>query len=158
MILPTLISVSVAPGSYFFCAPAVLATDTARSPASAADLTWLKTRWCIIVLPDVLAEAQAVLLWGSLMSRRMECRRSMHDWGDVASDAFAAIFRTAEETNAPGSSFKERASEGPRARTVKRGACKPIIVKRLRTKAKVHESSPEGALVYRKPPCRQSLP
>jgi hypothetical protein len=30
----------------------------------------------------------------------------MHDWGDVASDAFAAIFRRAEETIAPGSSLK----------------------------------------------------
>jgi len=30
----------------------------------------------------------------------------MHDWGDVASDAFAAIFRRAEETIASGSSLK----------------------------------------------------
>jgi hypothetical protein len=30
----------------------------------------------------------------------------MHDWGDVASDAFAAIFRRAEETIASGSGLK----------------------------------------------------
>src|SRR6267142_4328735 len=64
MMLPILISVSVAPGSYFFCALAALATDATRSPASAMVLAWLKTRWCIIVLPDVLAEAQAVLSLG----------------------------------------------------------------------------------------------
>jgi hypothetical protein len=45
----------------------------------------------------VLAGAQAVFVVGSLMSRRIECRRSMHDWIDVASDAFAGIFRAAAE-------------------------------------------------------------
>jgi hypothetical protein len=49
----------------------------------------------------VLAEAQAVFLSGSLMSRRIECERSMHDWDDVASNGFAAIFRAAEETMRP---------------------------------------------------------
>jgi hypothetical protein len=29
----------------------------------------------------------------------------MHDWGDVASDRFAAIFRAAEGTLRPGSGF-----------------------------------------------------
>jgi hypothetical protein len=51
----------------------------------------------IIVLPDVLAEAQAVFLRGSLVSRRIERRRSMHDWDRVASNAFVGIFRTAED-------------------------------------------------------------
>src|ERR1700676_3553922 len=96
MMLPILISVSVAPGSYFFCALAVLAAATARSPASAIVLAWLKTRCGIIVLPDVLAEAQAVFV-GSLVSRRIECGLSMHDCGGVASDGSAAIFRRAEE-------------------------------------------------------------
>jgi len=41
MMLPTLISVSVAPGSYFFCALAALAKAIVKSPASAADLTQL---------------------------------------------------------------------------------------------------------------------
>jgi hypothetical protein len=50
---------------------------------------------CIIVLPDVLAEAQAILM-GRLLSHRIECRRSMHSWAGVASNAFAAIFREAE--------------------------------------------------------------
>jgi hypothetical protein len=31
-------------------------------------------------------------LMGQLVSRRIECRRSMHDWGDVASDALVDIF------------------------------------------------------------------
>src|ERR1700721_4576922 len=97
MMLPILISVSVAPGSYFFCAWAVLATATATSPASSIDLAWLKTRWCIIVLPDVLTEAQAASLWGSSLSRRTECGFSMHDRAGVASEGFAAIFRKAEE-------------------------------------------------------------
>jgi hypothetical protein len=35
----------------------------------------------------------------------------MHDWGDVASDAIAAIFRTAEETIASGSSFHSSEQE-----------------------------------------------
>ncbi|WP_167558560.1 hypothetical protein [Bradyrhizobium canariense] len=61
------------------------------------DLAELETWWCIIVLPDVLAEAQAVFLAGSFLSRRIECEASMHDWFDVASDAFAVNFRRAEE-------------------------------------------------------------
>ena len=64
--LPILISVSVAPGSYFFCALAALAKDAAskhcKAKRLAVILAWLKTRWCIIVLPDVLAEAQAVFV------------------------------------------------------------------------------------------------
>jgi hypothetical protein len=35
----------------------------------------------------------------------------MHDRGDVASDAFAAIFRSAEETIASGSSFHSSEQE-----------------------------------------------
>src|SRR5436190_21299044 len=62
MMLPILISVSVAPGSYFFWALAVVATATASSPASATDVAWFKVRLCIIVLPDVLAEAHAVFV------------------------------------------------------------------------------------------------
>jgi hypothetical protein len=60
----------------------------------------LKTWVRIIVLPDVLAEAQAVFLRGSLVSRRIECGRSMHDWDGLASHALVGIFRKAEE-NAP---------------------------------------------------------
>src|ERR1700727_3112284 len=96
MMLPILISVSVTPGSYFFCASAALATATARTPASKADLAWLRTWWGIIVLPDVLAEARAVS-GGSLVSRRIECAPTMHARGDVASDGVAAIFRAAEQ-------------------------------------------------------------
>src|SRR5882757_5564781 len=62
MMLPILISVSVAPGSYFFWALAVLAIATASSPANATDMAWFKIRWCIFVLPDVLAEAHAVFI------------------------------------------------------------------------------------------------
>src|ERR1700726_4387068 len=115
MMLPILISVSVAPGSYFFCAWAVLATATATSPASSIDLAWLKTRWCIIVLPDVLAEAQAVFVGAALVSRRIECEGSMHDWGGVASNRSAAMFRRAKQVAA-----RFRVLERPPiARTVK---------------------------------------
>jgi hypothetical protein len=62
----------------------------------------------------VLAEAQAVFVVGSLMSRRIECRRSMHDWIDVASDAFAGIFRGAAEIIA-----SQLPNDEMRARTVK---------------------------------------
>jgi hypothetical protein len=54
----------------------------------------------------VLAEAQAVFVVGSFMSRRIECGRSMHDWTDVASDASAGIFREAAEAIASGSSLQ----------------------------------------------------
>src|SRR6476660_5584976 len=72
MMLPILISESVAPGSYFFCAFAAPVSATASSPAIAADWTWLKSWWCIIVLPDVKAAALAVLIFGQLgVSRRI---------------------------------------------------------------------------------------
>src|SRR4029077_904081 len=97
MMLPILISVSVAPGSYFFCAWAVVAATAATRPASAIVLAWLKTRWCIIVLPDVLADGSCSLDYGQLgVSRRIECTASMHDWDRVATNGFAAIFRWAE--------------------------------------------------------------
>src|SRR5260370_9397344 len=111
MMLPILISVSVAPGSYRFCAWALLASATARTPTRLKDLAWLKTRWCIIVLPDVMAEAQAASLWGSSLSRRTECQFSMHDRGGVASDGFAAIFRKAEEAVCVRFPFPRRPAE-----------------------------------------------
>src|ERR1700730_12074807 len=67
MMLPTLISVSVAPGSYFFWACAVVAAAIATSPASAIVLAWLKTRWCITVLPDVLADGSCSLDYGAAL-------------------------------------------------------------------------------------------
>jgi hypothetical protein len=111
MMLPILISVSVAPGSYFFWAVAELATATANSPASAADvakdlavdlatgLTRLKAWQCIIVLPEVLAAAHAVFIVGQLgePSDSMQ-ERSMHDWDYVTSAAFGRNFRTMEQT------------------------------------------------------------
>jgi hypothetical protein len=39
----------------------------ASSPASTVVMAWLKTRWRIIVLPDVLAEAQATSFAGQLV-------------------------------------------------------------------------------------------
>ena|SRR6478752_2466455 len=107
MMLPILISVSVAPGSYFFWALAELARAVANSPASAAevakdlaiDLTRLKAWQCIIVLPDVLAAARAVFVVGQLgePSDSMQ-ERSMHDWDYVTSAAFGGNFRTMEQT------------------------------------------------------------
>jgi hypothetical protein len=73
----------------------------------------LKTWVRIIVLPDVLAEAQAVFLRGSLVSRRIECERSMHDWDGLASHALVGIFRKAEE-NAPPRPVPVRRSAGQR--------------------------------------------
>src|SRR3954452_3865883 len=67
MMFPTLISVSVAPGSYFFCAWAAVANASPTTPASATDLACLNRR-CIIVLPDVLADGSGSLCTGSLMS------------------------------------------------------------------------------------------
>src|SRR4051794_23184820 len=78
MMLPILISVSVAPGSYFFCALAALATATAKNPANARYVAWLKTRWCIIVLPDVLADGSCSLnFWGSLGEPSDQCRKTV---------------------------------------------------------------------------------
>jgi hypothetical protein len=34
---------------------------------------------------------------GNLVSRRIECGGSMHDWAGVASDALADIFRATED-------------------------------------------------------------
>src|SRR5215472_4965933 len=58
MMLPILISVSVAPGSYFLvCAPALLASAVASSTANAIlpgfFLASFKTRSCMVVPPDV---------------------------------------------------------------------------------------------------------
>src|SRR5581483_9772755 len=92
--LPILISVLVAPGSYFFCAWAVVTSAPAMMAASAIFLASLKTRSCIIVLPD--AAAQFV----GLSSRRTECAFSMHDWDRLASNRFAAIFRNAGSRSA----------------------------------------------------------
>src|ERR1700726_2726718 len=107
MMLPILRSLSVAPGSYFFSACAVPAMAVASSPASTVVMAWLKTRWRIIVLPDVLAEAQPPLSRGSSLSRRAECTLSMHDRCEVASDGLAAIFRRTEGALS-GSALRER--------------------------------------------------
>jgi hypothetical protein len=40
--------------------------------------------------------ALAVFISGSLVSRRIECVSSMHDWELVTSERFAAIFRGAD--------------------------------------------------------------
>jgi hypothetical protein len=90
---------------------------------------------CIIVLPDVAA-AQS-FLWGSLVSRRIECVSSMHDWTGVASDASAAIFRGTEDVlavTAAGLRFFKRGDAT--ASTVKCGGRKPAMMRVLRTKAK----------------------
>jgi hypothetical protein len=49
--------------------------------------------------------AHAVLFFGSLGSRRIECSSSMHDRGEVASGGYAVIFRWAE---GPGSAIGEQ--------------------------------------------------
>src|SRR5258708_30483088 len=77
MMLPTLISVSVAPGSYFFCACAVPAPAVTSSAAKAIFFRFFfrfflassMTRSCIIVLPDVLGrcDGSCSLLFGQLV-------------------------------------------------------------------------------------------
>src|SRR5579864_2913003 len=72
MMLPILISVSVAPGSYFFCACALPAIAIASSEASATDLAKLKTWLCIIVLPELRADGLGGHLSAALPSRRID--------------------------------------------------------------------------------------
>ena len=142
--LPILISVSVAPGSYFFCALAALATAIASRPArpqlfgvaqddGGASLSSLN------VLERAGPWAHAVFL-GSLLSRRIECARSMHDWGAVASGAFGRKFRGAEE----------RAADfaAPAARTVKCCAGEARRVATLRTKGRYTINPAQKALWY----------
>src|SRR6202165_6223373 len=68
---------------------------------------------------------------------------SMHVRDDVASNAPAIIFR--------GTVGGSRSRSETRAMTVKCSTRKASMMPALRIKATVHESSPEGALVYRKP-------
>ena len=83
------------------------------------------------------------------MSRRIECRSAVCTIGiDVASKRLAANFRQS------GTISRFRREAGKRARTIKRSAAQRRMMMTLRTKAVVHESGPEGALVYRKPSCR----
>src|ERR1700712_888843 len=82
MMLPIFIAVSVAPGSYFFWAEAVLANEAISRPASATDLAF-KAWVYIIVLPDVLAAARASVAQFVMPSDK--CTGSMHDCHGVAS-------------------------------------------------------------------------
>src|SRR5581483_2793669 len=142
MMLPILISVAVAPGSYFLvCASALPASAVASSAANTTfpgiPLRSLGTRACIVVLP----EATTRFCPGSVPSRRTECAISMHDWNRVGSNCF---FRGAEVWT--------RCSSGvASARTVKRGCCKARMIPALRTKVLIHEPGAKGALVHRKP-------
>src|SRR3954468_5308538 len=102
MMLPTLISVSVAPGSYFFCALAALATASAKS-ATATDLACLKTRWRIIVLPDLLAEGSGSLWNGQHGEPSDRMRRSVCTI-EVALPAGAWLVFSAERKQAAGCS------------------------------------------------------
>src|SRR3954462_13441680 len=145
MILPILISASVAPGSYFFCALAGLATAHARSPASAKDLAWLKTRWCIIVLPDVLAEAQASLCgaaWRALgLNAGAVCTIEMA----LPPTACCYFYETKDPC------VGSNSSAATSARTIKCSAREPGIMEKSSDEGLGRESCPEGALVYRKP-------
>src|SRR4051812_24381754 len=90
MILPILTSVSVAPGSYFFCADALLASAVASKVAIAMDLAWLKALLGIVVLPDVWADGSNSLVEGCFDEPSDQCHLSMHDRGVVTSDGIAA--------------------------------------------------------------------
>src|ERR1700722_12901439 len=99
MILPILISVSVAPGSYRFCAAAGPVAAPARNPASTANWAERMISVRTIVLPDAesdrWSEAQSSYgaSWRALGSNAPQ---SMHDWKGVASHAFVGIVRRAE--------------------------------------------------------------
>src|SRR2546421_10274161 len=80
MMLPILISASVAPGSYFFCALAVPASAIASSPANAMEAVWFKTRWCIIVLPDVSCRGSDRLMEQLGEPRIMRNQYARLDW------------------------------------------------------------------------------
>src|SRR3954454_13345516 len=86
MMLPILISVSVAPGSYFFCAEAPLASAVAIKAAIAMDVAWPKALLCIVVLPDVLADGSnslvraALMSLGSMPSQYARSRRRYQRW------------------------------------------------------------------------------
>src|ERR1700753_1191935 len=79
MILPILISVSVAPGSYFFCALAVVADIATIDAAIAATTTRLLTGTGIIssaafyLVPDI----SAGILCASFASRSGPCKRRL---------------------------------------------------------------------------------
>src|ERR1700751_444849 len=96
MILPILISVSVAPGSYFFSACALPARAIASSPASMSLLTWLKSKSCITVPPGVSRWLRQFLM-EQLLEPSDQCEdeyarmRSRCQRG-----AFLVIFRLAE--------------------------------------------------------------
>jgi len=90
MMFPTLISVSVAPGSYFFCAEALLASAVASKVAIAMDLAWLKALLGIVVLPDVLADGSNSLVEGCFAEPSDQCHLSMHDRDAVASEGVLA--------------------------------------------------------------------
>jgi hypothetical protein len=105
--------VSVAPGSYFFWATALLATAVASRVAIAMDLAdlkvlWLNALWCIIVLPDVLADGSDQSIEGCFDEPSDQCHLTMHDRGGLATKGgvtkFAAAwkadrFRTRERSN-----------------------------------------------------------
>src|SRR5215210_7300696 len=129
MMLPTFISVSVAPGSYFFWALAALATASASSPASATDLAWLKTWWCIIVLPDVLAEGSGSL-WNEQRCEPSDRMRRSVCTIEVALPAGAWLVFSAERKR-PGPHSFEFGQASSKARTVKCGGHEGTIVSAL---------------------------
>src|SRR5215470_11853867 len=96
MMLPILISVSVAPGLYFFCACAVPANAVTSNAASmigfAGVLTPFKRRSRIVVLPDVLAAAQLLGVGQHASSHRIECGISMHECAHVISNGVCCHF------------------------------------------------------------------
>src|SRR5690349_9783348 len=146
MMLPTLISVSVAPGSYFFCACAVPASAVASSAASAIFVrlflasSWTRSR--IIVLPDVLGRW---LVQSSLVGLLGEPSDRMHTQyarlGTGGQQPLCCYFPSG------GSGSSRRAAQ----QLSNMASAEDAPWRTFRSKALIHESCAKGAVVHRKP-------
>src|SRR6201982_1549617 len=80
MMLPILISVSVAQGSNFFSACAAPARAVTSAPASINLLTWLKSWSCITILPGA-SRWLRLFLMGKLLEPSDRCE---HEYASIA--------------------------------------------------------------------------
>src|SRR6516162_6103654 len=131
MMLPILISVSVAPGSYLFCACAPLASVAASSAASAAVVTLLKLGLCIVVLPDVFPTVAAVSISGQLCQPSDQCAAEYARTGGCDQQRCRCHFPSRGSRIGKFPSLCERMS----ARTIKRRCGRTRRIGVLRTKA-----------------------
>src|SRR6476646_4717369 len=136
MILPILISVSVAPGSYLFCAVAELAIKRQRNAAIAVDWPRLRGEIGIFVLPGIFQSN------GHSPSFGFEYA-PIRDWCHDAfvGFSFSRIFRNAECKH-------EFQSEPRAARTVKHAASPTSTIGALPTRLERSMNPAEKALWF----------